>query len=467
MSQQAARQARLRDVTMPEFGIGPDLPELPLAVYQARIGDARARAAERGLDVLLVYGDREHCANIAYLSGYDPRFEDALLAVPVAGGDLVLAVGNEGFGYAGLSPVPHDRVLFQPFSLLNQPRGASPALTDVLHRMGVQPGAQVGIAGWTYAQTASGGIDHTWIEAPAYLVDAVRVLTGVHLLNATEIFMNPRDGLRTINEVDQLAIMEFAAATASDGVRRILRGLRPGMTELEAMGLAGLNGFPLSCHPMLTAGPRASAGLASPGTRRIGRGEYFTCAIGLRGALTSRAGWLVADAPELPPEASDYLDRLVVPYFQAAAAWYETLGLGVTGGALHDAVHRHLGDPFFNVTLNTGHTIHIDEWVSSPVFAGSDIPLRSGTALQCDIIPATGTPYGSTNIEDGVALADAALRDEFAAKYPSTWARIQARRAFMRDEIGLRLAPEVLPFSNMAAALPPFLLRPERVMSFV
>ena len=27
-------------------------------------------------------------------------------------------------------------------------------------------------------------------------------------------------------------------------------------------------------------------------------------------------------------------------------------------------------------------------------------------ALQCDIIPATGTDYFTTNIEDGIALAD-------------------------------------------------------------
>ena len=32
-----------------------------------------------GMDALVVYGDREHSANIAYLTGYDPRFEGALL----------------------------------------------------------------------------------------------------------------------------------------------------------------------------------------------------------------------------------------------------------------------------------------------------------------------------------------------------------------------------------------------------
>jgi hypothetical protein len=86
-------------------------------------------------------------------------------------------------------------------------------------------------------------------------------------------------------------------------------------------------------------------------------------------------------------------------------------------------------------------------------------------AFQVDIIPATGTDYFTTNIEDGVALADAALRAAFAAGYPNAWARIQERRRFMKDALGIDLHPDVLPFSNMPAYLPPFLLRPDRAMT--
>ena len=54
------------------------------------------------------------------------------------------------------------------------------------------------------------------------------------------------------------------------------------------------------------------------------------------------------------------------------------------------------------------------------------MPLQSGMALQVDIIPATGTDYFTTNIEDGIALADEAMRDEMAAPYPEAWGRIEA-----------------------------------------
>ena len=99
------------------------------------------------------------------------------------------------------------------------------------------------------------------------------------------------------------------------------------------------------------------------------------------------------------------------------------------------------------------------------MFPGSAIELRSGMALQVDIIPATGTAYFTTNIEDGVALADAALRRAFAARYPQAWGRIQARRRFMAEALGIRLHPDVLPFSNIPAYLPPFLLAPHLAMT--
>jgi hypothetical protein len=136
----------------------------------------------------------------------------------------------------------------------------------------------------------------------------------------------------------------------------------------------------------------------------------------------------------------------------------------VEGGTLYDAVMSRLGDPFFGIGLNPGHLIHLDEWLHSPVKKGSRMKLRSGMALQCDVIPATGTDYFTTNIEDGVALADEPARAAFANQYPETWARIEARRAFMRDVLGINLKPEVLPFSNLAAWLPPFWLAPDKAM---
>ena len=65
---------------------------------------ARARRAA-GYDRLVVYADREHSANLAFLTGFDPRFEEAMLVVGPDGDPLIL-VGNECYGMAGAAPLP-------------------------------------------------------------------------------------------------------------------------------------------------------------------------------------------------------------------------------------------------------------------------------------------------------------------------------------------------------------------------
>ena len=453
-------RARLAGIELPDFGMPDEAPQIPSTVYAARLSRTLERARAQGYDRLVVYADREHSANLAYLTGFDPRFEEAVLIMG-AEADPALLVGNECYGMAGSAPVTLRRHLFQDLSLPDQPRDRSQPLTTILAAEGVAEGTRIGVIGWKpYA-------DRRWMEVPSFLVDALRSLTGRSGLveNANDILVDPRDGLRTVNEVEQLAVLEHAACQTSSGVRNLIRGLRPGMTEREAVRLLDWNGTPLSCHLMLSAGPRASLGLLSPTDRPIERGDRFTVAFGIWGALDCRAGFVVADASELPPAIGDYVERLVGPYFEAVAEWYTALRVGVTGGTLQDIIDRHIGAPFFGVTLNPGHLIHLDEWVSSPVYRGSTVPLRSGMAMQVDIIPATGTEHFTTNIENGIAVADQPLRAELANRYPGAWARIQARRQFMLEGLGIDLHPDVLPFSNIPAWLPPFLLDPGRAMT--
>jgi Xaa-Pro aminopeptidase len=453
-------KARLASIDLPDFGMPDASPELPPSLYLERVDRLRDRAEQRGYDRLVVWADREHSANLSYLTGFDPRFEEAILVVGT-GGEPAILVGNECWGMAGAAPLPMRRHLLQDLSLPGQPRDRSRPLAAILADEGVAAGGRVGVIGWkTYASRAA-------IEAPAFLVDELRGLVGPGgtVENATDLLIDAADGLRVVNEPEQLAAMEWSACQTSNGVRRLLAGLQPGMTEREAVRLLEWNGMPLSCHLMLTAGPRAALGLLSPGDRPIARGDRFTVAFGIWGALNCRAGFVVEDAAELPAGIRDYVDRLVAPYFETVAEWYGALHIGQTGGALHEIVDRRLGDPFFGIFLNPGHQIHLDEWINSPIAAGSTTELRSGMAFQVDIIPATGTDYFTTNIEDGVALADGSLREAFAARFPDAWARVQARRRFMAESLGIELHPDVLPFSNIPAWLPPFLLGPQRVMT--
>ncbi|MDD5570938.1 MAG: hypothetical protein PHD97_07250 [Bacteroidales bacterium] len=460
--------AILDNITLPEFGMPTVEPKISSEIYNKRIEKTLKCLEKRNIDVLVVYADREHMANLSYLVGYDPRFEEALLILR-KGSKPALLIGNEGWGFADLCPVEVKKVLFQSMSLLGQSRQESKMLKDIFMSEGISKGKKVGIAGWKYFSNQETPSPEQWIESPSYIADTLREITGNNnnVVNVTDIFMNPADGLRIINEVDQLAAFEFASCYSSQGLRNVIFGLKTGMTEYEASRLMGSCGIPLSCHQMLSTGKRAEYGLPSPSMKRIEKGETFTMAFGLWGALNARAGFVVHDEKELPEGIRDYVDKLVIPYYTAIAEWYEHIGIGVKGGELYDIIHNRLNDKFFGVGLNPGHYIHLDEWVHSPVFKGSEIVLKTGMAMQADVIPATGTEYYTTNIEDGLALCDETMRKEFENKYPDAWKRIQKRRQFVMETLGIRLKPEVLLFSNIPAYLTPYLLSPTKALKIV
>ena len=460
-----ARRVELAELSLPDFGLPSIQPEIPAATYQTRIDTALDRAANAGYDALIVYGDREHAANVAYLTGYDPRFEETLLIL-AAGRKPILLLGNEGMSYSAVSPLDLERELYQTFSLLGQPRGESPMLKHILSSSGLRPGLRLGIAGWKSFDERESSDSARTLEIPSFIVEVLTDIVGDRewLFNATDIFANPADGLRAINDLDQLAYFEFAATHSSQATRNLIFGVRAGMSEFEAVALMQLTGLPQSCHLMFSSGERTSFGLASPSLRQLQVADPIFLAYGIWGALNARGGWLARDENDLPAAVRDYVDVLVAPYFRAIVEWYEAIGIGVSGGELHAIIEDHLGDPFFGIGLNPGHLIHLDEWLHSPIYADSTIPLQSGMAIQVDVIPATHSPYHTTNIEDGIALADEDLRKAFWRKYPAAWNRIQQRRSFMRNTLGIELKPEVLPFSNIPAYLPPFWLSPGRAM---
>jgi Xaa-Pro aminopeptidase len=457
---------RLVETDLPEFGVPETRPEISRELYAERLARLFDRADKAGLETLAVYADREHFANMAYLMEFEPRFEEALLVLSRHRKPVIFA-GPENTGRAGAAKLDADVVTYPPFGLLGQDRAGTPALADLFRAERIATGGAVGVIGWKYFGPVESPTPEIWLEVPSYIADTLREVVGKNgrVVNATALLMHASQGLRAINEIDQLAQFEFSACHVSEALKRVIFGLRPGMREFEVAALLRPIGLPFSCHPMLSSGERAAFGLESPSDKVIARGEPFTVAYGVLGALSSRAGWVVDSAAELPSTVADYLERLAAPYFACAAEWYETVGIGVTGGEIDALVRRHLGDPFFGLALNPGHLIHLDEWMNTPIYPGSAERLQSGQAIQIDIIPATGTPYFTCNIEDGIALLDELGRAAFAERYPSAWQRIEARRAFMADILGIRLKPEVLPFSNIQGYLPPFMLSPRRVFS--
>lgn len=447
---------RLRDIVIPDFGPIADPVPLPADSYARRCDAALAAA---GTDWLMVYADREHMANIAFLSGFEPRFEEALLLLG-PGGARVLIAGNECFSYARISPLPNLRALLaQSMSLLGQDRTRAPRLTDVLRDAGIGAGDSVGLVGWKYLEPAEwdGADDDLPMYLPAAHVAAVRRVAG-RIVDVTPVLLHPEHGQRSIIDAHQIAVFEAAAARSSEMVWSILSQIRPGDTERAAAARMTYRGEPFAVHPMLASGDAASGsviGLASAGSRRIAHGDGVSTAVGLWGGLTARAGLIVQEDAAF--------EQVAAGYFAGLLAWYAVADIGTEGGVLDAHVRDVLSRGGLQSMLNPGHLTGHEEWSHSPVRPGSTERLRSGMHMQVDVIPVPMPDGWALNCEDCIVFADEALRADLARDHPAVWSRIQARRRFMTEVIGATIAPSILPLSSTPLCLPPGWLRSDRL----
>ena len=81
----ATTRAHLAQIGLPDFGMPDAMPEISDATYAKRLERLLERMDARGYDRLVVYADREHSANLSFLTGFDPRFEEALLVIAIDG----------------------------------------------------------------------------------------------------------------------------------------------------------------------------------------------------------------------------------------------------------------------------------------------------------------------------------------------------------------------------------------------
>lgn len=456
-----APRHRLIETAWPEFSAAAEPPAPPVEEFQSRIDRLRARMEQERFSHLVVYGDREHFANLAYLTNFDPRFEEALLVIGPESRPLLI-VGNECEAYLPISPLFKNGSLrterFQPFSLLDQPRDRSRSLEDIFHSEKIAGGARVGCVGWKYYA------DRHHMDVPSYIVDVLRGIVGFeNVTDATRLLAHPGEGLRSNCSPSEIAFFEYSNIKASEAMKRIHFTLRCGMTDRELMQEGRYDGTPLACHVTLKTGP-GRISLASPKGDRIEKGHTWSANISFWGSNICRAGWIAEEAGDLPPVAREYVSAFAGPYFEAMAEWLNHLRIGQPGEVLYRVIQERLPFDKFGIFLNPGHLIHLDEWVSSPIYEGSDIRIRAGMVIQTDVIPSSPV-YFSTRMEDGVAIVDEALRGDLQRCFPECYQRCLDRRRFVQETLGIALPEEVLPLSNMACIVPPYLLRPERVFA--
>ncbi len=317
--------------TAVDFG---EQPGIPGGTYEARCGEAYRRA---GCNWFVVYADREHSANMAFLCGFEPRFEEALLLLG-PNGRRILITGNECESYALLAGLPGlDVQLSQTMSLMGQDRSRRPRLLAVLQEAGIGSGDSIALAGWKYLESEEWDSDAPGFFVPSFFIDVLRraIQPEGTIIDATACLMHPETGLRSVIDANQIAAFEWAAARSSQMLWRIVAGIQEGESEFEAAARMDYQGDPFNVHMMFASGDHSVpvVGLRSPSSRRLRRGDGVTAAIGFSGGLASRAG-LITNSDD------DFL-KVASSYFAGLITWYETSAIGVAGEVVFACGHRY------------------------------------------------------------------------------------------------------------------------------
>lgn len=238
-------------------------PRIPDAEFQARIARTVQLTREAGLDVLVVHSNEADFANVRYLSDYWPLFESAGVLV-TANGRVRLLIGPESETFAGSrTKIPDVRKLieYREPAEPNYPSIKVDSFASLIREaLGREP-RRIGLAGWAI------------LPLPVYhgIRDA---FPQAEVVKADDILFQQR----VVKSPAETACQKEAFRITRVATDEVLKRLRPGMSELEIVGLAQgviyAQGAEYEGLPQYVLSGRASShAIGRAGYRTIERGD--------------------------------------------------------------------------------------------------------------------------------------------------------------------------------------------------
>ena len=424
--------------------------------YEERLNKVLKNMKEFGISSLVIYADKEHGSNFEYLTGFIPRFEEALQIIN-RDGTSILMLGNENYNKTKFARVKSSGVKVPLFSLPNQPMGDFKAFGEYLRDVKIDDSAKIGFVDWKLLSpefTENGLIS----AVPHFVIEAFEEKFGKDkLVNATHLYMDPGYGARVTNNAEEIARYEYGASLASDALLAAYDGLAEGVSELEIGNILNRDGQYQSVVTIAAFGDRFVDANIYPTDKTLCENDKVSLTVAYKGGLSSRAGYAAKDYDNLEKTDPGYLEDVVIPYFMAYNFWLENVRIGKIGGEFYDEFNKIYPQEKYGWELNPGHLTADEEWLSSPFYKGSDRKVQSGMIFQVDFIPSQKGHQG-VSAESTVAIADENLRAEIKANHPELWARIEKRRKYMKEELNIILDESLLPMASTLAYLRPFMM---------
>ncbi|RKX32236.1 MAG: hypothetical protein DRP71_12320 [Verrucomicrobia bacterium] len=366
---------------------------IPKAEYGKRVAKFQAKMKAAGLDACLVHGSEAECASVRYLSDYWPTFEAGAVFVP-AEGKPILLIGPESENYAKARSVIPDIMKMIEYRESAEPQYPGIPVAhypDVVKAsMRDKPLKKLGIVG------------HSITPLPVYLALQAE-LPGVELIRADDVFLP----LRFIKSDSELACMRRAFAISEIAVRAIVDEIKPGMTELQVIGIAQreiykhgaeYEGHALYCF----CGPRTNNAICRPTGNQIIEHEIIQLNIGARvGGYASSVG-LPMSIGKLPERKQ----RLVEFGLEAHFKTMELMKAGRPAAAVVDEYEKWVKSRGFSEYLLYGpcHSIGMMEVEQPWMESVSTYDLQKNMTFQVDTFFA-GDDFG-LRWENGIVVTE-------------------------------------------------------------
>jgi len=255
---------------------------IPDAEYRQRMRRFQHHIRAAGLDAALVHANECDCANVRYLAAYWPAFESAGVFVPAVGSPILL-IGPESEAYAASrSKLRHIAMMVEYRESAEPEYPGIPVarFRDVARK--AMRGRRLGRLGL---------VGYAIMPLPVYH-GLQAELPGVELVKADDTLID----LRIIKTASEIALMKRAFRISEVAIDAILGEIRPGMTELQVIGIAQrelyrhgaeYEGHVLYCF----CGPATKHAISRPTRNTIKRRQMIQLNIGARvGGYSSSVG---------------------------------------------------------------------------------------------------------------------------------------------------------------------------------
>jgi Xaa-Pro aminopeptidase len=367
------------------------ITEIPKSEFQERVRRVQAELARRGLDALLTFGNEAEPQFVRYFSDYWPAFETAGVLIPIEG-DPILIIGPESLTYAqsrSKIEVIRQVLQYRESSEPEYPGKPLDTMAGLLDEISAGKGVR---------RLATVGYPITTIPVWEGLREA---MAGGEIVRADDIVIE----MRKVKSPNELDLLREAFRISEKAIEAILAQIKPGMTELQVVGIAQeaiyRNGGEYEGHPLYVLSGRNSANaIGRPTHKRLQKGEIIQLNIGARvGGYSSSVG-----RPILLGHMPDDVRGLLQVGLDAANMTMEIMRAGVDARSVALRIQEFIVGRGYGDTILYGpcHGLGLMECEHPWIESNSEYTLLENYTFQVDSF--LYRPQYGARWEDGVRV---------------------------------------------------------------